>query len=341
MLFLILYILEVCIKNREKLSLQECTCPQKDRVVASDDEVVCSKCGTTFGYEQESIIEIREQTGKISQDSLYGGMGSLISNWDCNGNKIYSTNNQICNTDKKNLKYDNFERHVQEMQKDAKTRLTYLHMKDYPLICDTIRNKATRLDSESNESYSLLSKQVRKEIVKYTLKELNIPYSKTTKKKKSKKIQYDTKNISTWPIFQKESYEKVYNRKKPGIKINSKRIPYSLKKYKKYCSFCKQDRNESVYSHWQKYHEHQFSHTVMYDHFEIESTRKIKDEVPVCPKCNKNGNMYTRKNGSYFFKHNDSTQHSISKKLLTIVRLDVKRNGCNKENMAFETGAMT
>jgi len=48
--------------------------------------------------------------------------------------------------------------------------------------------------------------------------------------------------------------------------------------------------------------------------------------------------MYTRKNGSYFFKHEDGTQHSISKKLLTVARLDVKY-GCNKKTVTFETGA--
>lgn len=316
---------------------QECTCEQKDKVVTDNDEIVCSKCGTIFGYEQESTIEIQEQAGKISQDSLYGGMGSLIYDRDCHGKKIHASNNQVLKTDKKNLKYDNFEHHIQDMQNDARARLTYQHMKNYVLICDTIRNKANRLDSESNGNYSLLSKQVRKEIVKYTLLELNIPYSKAAKKKNSKKIQQDVKNISTWPIFQKESYEKIHNRKKPGPETNSKRKPYSLKEYKKYCSFCKQDREESIYSHWQKYHRHQFSHTVMYEHFEIESTRKIKDEVKDCLKCDRNGVMYTRKNGSYFFKHDDGTQHFISKKLFTVARLDAKY-GCNKKDTTFETG---
>ena len=213
-------------------------------------------------------------------------------------------------------------------------------MSNYALICDIIRNKANRLDSESNGNYSLLSKQVRKEIVKYTLTELNIPYSKAVKKKKSNKMQPDIKDISTWPIFQKESYEKMYNRKKPGPKINSKRNPYSLKKRGMYCNLCKQDRRESVRSHWQKYHKHQFSHTVMYEHFEIESMRKIKDEVVRCLKCDKEGVMYTRKNGSYFFKHEyNGTQHSISKKLFAVARLDVKY-GCNKETVTFETGVV-
>ncbi|MDH3779427.1 MAG: hypothetical protein OES15_01090 [Nitrosopumilus sp.] len=319
------------------MSSQECTCEQKDRVVTSDDEIVCGKCGIIFGYENESIMEMQGQTGKVSQDSVYGGMGSRIYDRDYTGKKVYSTNKQITKTDEKNLKYDNFEHHIQDMQKDARSRLTHQHMKNHTLICDIIRNKANRLDSESNENYSLLSKQVRKEIVKYTLKELNIPYSKSTKKKKSKKTQHDVKNISTWPIFQKESYENIYNRKKPGPKTNSKRSPYSLKKYKKYCSFCKQDRREAVSSHWQKYHKHQFSHTIMYEYFEIESIRKIKDEVIRCLKCDKEGVMYTRKNGSYFFKHEDSTQHSISKKLFTVARLDVKY-GCNKKDIIFETG---
>lgn len=318
------------------MSIQECACEQKNRILASNNEIVCSVCGTTFGHDRESITELQEQSGTILHDSLYGGLGSLIKRQDFQGKAVHSANSRIFDTDKKNLKYDNFEQHIQEMQKDARTRLTYQHMKDFALICSIIRGKAVRLDSESNGRNSLLSKAVRKEIVKYTLMELDIPYSKTARKKLMK-IQHDVKNISTWPIFQKEPYEKIYNKKKPGPKINSKRKPYSLKKRGKYCNLCRQDRRESMLSHWKKYHKHQFSHTIMYKHFEIESMRKIKDEIARCPKCDKDGSMYARKNGSWFFKHEDSTQHSISKKILTATRLYAKRR-CNKENTVFETG---
>ena len=63
MLIIILYIVKRSIKNRENMSSQRCTCEQRYRIVTSDDEIVCSLCGTTFGYQEN-----RQNESKFDPD---------------------------------------------------------------------------------------------------------------------------------------------------------------------------------------------------------------------------------------------------------------------------------